>query len=229
MLWESGIQGKSWRVIKEIYRNVENNAVFGDFESDWFEQEYGVKQGCVLFPTLFSVLMNDLVDMLRQSNFGIDITSQLINCLLFADDVVLMANSQDELQKILQISHNFACKWNLRFNSKKSKVMVIGKNLNKNSNWVLGNENIDEVNEYKYLSHFINRSMKSNYHINTYLKSKSENQMNYLIRILGECVVVLCIFRYGLSFMYNYHFIVYNLYLLSIDCFYPGCKVVASK
>jgi hypothetical protein len=40
-------------------------------------------------------------------------------------------------------------KWNLRFNSKKSKVMVIGKNLNKNSNWVLGNENIDEVNEYK--------------------------------------------------------------------------------
>jgi hypothetical protein len=131
LLWESGIQGKSWRLIKEIYRNVENNAVFGDFESDWFEQEYGVKQGCVLFPTLFSVLMNDLVDRLRQSNFGIDITSQLINCLLFADDVVLMANSQDELQKSLQISHNCACKWNLRFNSKKSKVMVIGKNLNK--------------------------------------------------------------------------------------------------
>ena len=130
--------------------------------------------------------MNDLVNMLRQSNIGIDITSQLINCLLFADDVVLMANSQDELQKSLQISHNCACKWNLRFNSKKSKVMVIGKNLNKNSNWVLGNEKIDEVNEYKYLGHFINRSMKSNYHINTYLKSKSENQMNYLIRILGE-------------------------------------------
>jgi hypothetical protein len=41
LLWESGIQGKSWRLIKEIYRNVENNAVFGDFESDWFKQEYG--------------------------------------------------------------------------------------------------------------------------------------------------------------------------------------------
>ena len=106
--------------------------------------------------------------------------------LLITDDVVLMANSRDELQKILQISHNFTCKWNLRFNSKKSKVMVIGNNLNKNSSWVLGNENIDEVTEYKYLGHFINRSMKSNYHINTYLKSKSENQMNYQMRILGE-------------------------------------------
>jgi hypothetical protein len=52
---------------------------------------------------------------------------------------------------------------------------------------VLGKGNIDEVNEYKYLGHFINRSMKSNYHVNTYLKSKSEKQMNYLlIRILGE-------------------------------------------
>jgi hypothetical protein len=70
LLWESGIQGKSWRLIKEIYKNVENKVVFGDFESDWFEQEYGVKQGCVLHPTLFSVLMNDLVNMLRQSNIG---------------------------------------------------------------------------------------------------------------------------------------------------------------
>jgi hypothetical protein len=83
--------------------------------------------------------MNDLVNMLHQSDIGIDITSQLINCLLFADDVVLMANSQDELQKSLQISHNCACKWNLRFNSKKSKVMVIGKNLNKavTGRWVM--------------------------------------------------------------------------------------------
>ena len=61
-----------------------------------------------------------------------------LTVLLITDDVVLMANSRDELQKILQISHNFTCKWNLRFNSKKSKVMVIGNNLNKNSNWVLG-------------------------------------------------------------------------------------------
>jgi hypothetical protein len=39
LLWESGIQGKSWRLIKEIYKNVENKVVFGDFESDWFEQK----------------------------------------------------------------------------------------------------------------------------------------------------------------------------------------------
>jgi hypothetical protein len=63
-LWESGIQGKPWHLIKEIYRNVQNKVLFNDYESDYFDQEYGVKQGYTLYPILFSVLMNDLVQML---------------------------------------------------------------------------------------------------------------------------------------------------------------------
>ena len=43
-LWQSGIQGKVWRLVKDIYKNVENKVLFGDIESTWFEQEYGVKQ-----------------------------------------------------------------------------------------------------------------------------------------------------------------------------------------
>ena len=123
-LWESGIQGKPWRLIKEIYRNVKNKVVFNDYESDYFDQEYGVKQGYVFNPTLFSVLMTDLVQMLSDQNIGVNISLNRINCLLFADHVVLMAESPRELQTLLQISHQFAKKWNLKFNSKKSKVMI---------------------------------------------------------------------------------------------------------
>jgi hypothetical protein len=49
---------------RSLYSNVSNKVLFGDFESDWFDQEFGLKHGCVLSPTLFSVLMNDLVSML---------------------------------------------------------------------------------------------------------------------------------------------------------------------
>jgi hypothetical protein len=43
-----------------------------------------------------------------------------------------MAESPRELQTLLKISHEFAKKWNLKFNSKKSKVMVVGtQHLNK--------------------------------------------------------------------------------------------------
>jgi len=48
-LWNSGIQGKCWRLFKGIYKNVENKVLFGEFESSWFEQEYGLKQLFVLF------------------------------------------------------------------------------------------------------------------------------------------------------------------------------------
>ena len=187
-LWNHGIQGKCWRLIRNIYKNVQNKVLFGEFESEWFDQDFGVKQGCTLSPTLFSILMNDLVEMLKNSNIGVEISSKIINCLLFADDVVLFANSPGELQELLRISYKFANKWNLRFNSKKSKVMVMGKKPRETLKWRLGNETIDETTEYKYmyLGCFINRSLKSNFHVNNYLKDKAENNINYLIRILGE-------------------------------------------
>jgi hypothetical protein len=53
-LWESGIQGKPW-CLKEIYRNAQNKVLFNDYESDYSDQEYGVKQGCVFCPSSFSL------------------------------------------------------------------------------------------------------------------------------------------------------------------------------
>jgi hypothetical protein len=52
-----------------MYEKVENKVIFGDFESDWFDQEFGLKQGCVLSPTLFSPdLCNGLIIPLHQSS-----------------------------------------------------------------------------------------------------------------------------------------------------------------
>jgi hypothetical protein len=47
------------------------------------------------------VLMNDLVNMLDGVGIGIDVGKQLINCLLFADDIALIAETEEELQRIL--------------------------------------------------------------------------------------------------------------------------------
>jgi putative NADPH-quinone reductase len=47
LLWENGIKGKCWRLLRKMYEKVENKVIFGDFESDWFDQEFGLKQGCV--------------------------------------------------------------------------------------------------------------------------------------------------------------------------------------
>ena len=64
----------------------------------------------VLSPALFSVLMNDLVSMLSERNLWVNLASDIINCLLFADDIVLMGKSEQELQTLLNITARFASK-----------------------------------------------------------------------------------------------------------------------
>jgi hypothetical protein len=45
---------------------------------------------------------------------------------------------------------SLATKWNLKFNSNKSKVLVVGKYIDKSNKWVVGDTYIEETNEYKY-------------------------------------------------------------------------------
>jgi hypothetical protein len=64
----------------------------------------------------------DLVNMLDGVGIGIDVGKQLINCLLFADDIALIAETEEELQRLLDVASAFVIKWNLSFNFNKSKV-----------------------------------------------------------------------------------------------------------
>ena len=77
-----GYKGNAGAFLRSIYDGVSNKVVFGDFSTEWFGQENGLKQGCVLSPTLFSVLMNDLVNMLDGVGIGIDVVYCLPMILL---------------------------------------------------------------------------------------------------------------------------------------------------
>jgi hypothetical protein len=103
---------------------------------------------------------------------------------MYTDDVALIAliaESESVLQKMLQISHDFACKWDLKFNHSKSKVLVVGQPIDKNRKWYLGNEKIDETDNYKYLGVYLSRNL-----IVKYLKENLENKLNGMVRILGR-------------------------------------------
>ena len=59
-MWEMGIQGKLWRVIRNIY-NVNQSCVYLDgFKSEYFGITQGVAQGCTLSPTLFLIFVDGL-------------------------------------------------------------------------------------------------------------------------------------------------------------------------
>ena len=185
LLWKYGIKGKIWRLFREMYRHVSNKVLFGDIESEWYEQEFGLKQGCVASPTLFNVLMNELTSDLNNSGVGIEIADILINNLLFADDIVLMANNEADLKRLLDVTSNFAKRWNLKLNESKSQIMIIGKRISDRI-WKIGELSLKETSQYKYLGVYIARTLKSHYHINNYIKILAENKINGLTRILNN-------------------------------------------
>ena len=125
-IWDKGIQGKAWRLVKMLYQKVDNKVVFGKFESDAYEVLNGVKQGCIMSPCLFNLAMADLERMLHQCN-GIEIGDRTVHGLFYADDIVLMANTDQELLHMLQKAHEFAQLWGLRFNSKNPKYLSLAR------------------------------------------------------------------------------------------------------
>ena len=56
------------------------------------------KQGSVLFPTLFSIYVNDLANEINYMQCWIDIDGLNIAIMLYADGIVLLNNSEVGLQ-----------------------------------------------------------------------------------------------------------------------------------
>ena len=75
-----------------------------------------------------------------------------INCLLYADDLVILSESASGLQNCLDAVGNFCSTWGLDINYNKSKVMVFSKSSRLfYLSFTLNNIQLECVREYKYL------------------------------------------------------------------------------
>ena len=126
----------------------------GDEQTEWFDLSTGVRQGCVMSPILFSLFINGLAKKINAETKGIKVGERRVRLLLYADDIVLLAESAKDLQKMLDIVTQYSRQWRFRVNPKKGKseVMLFGrKPRNKDRKWKLAGVEIGETSMYKYL------------------------------------------------------------------------------
>ena len=103
-LWDMGVKGRMWRVIKKMYESSKSAVLLEGEKSDTFTIEQGVAQGCSLSPILFSVFVNDLLKEVEQTGLGIQLSSgKTVGGMLFADDFVGISDSKESLQKLLDV------------------------------------------------------------------------------------------------------------------------------
>ena len=94
-LFNKGINGKFWRLIKNWYTNSTSRVQVNNQLSEPFTVERGVKQGSVLSPTLFLIVMDQLPKQLREKKYGLSVCQTFAGAAIHADELRTTASSKD--------------------------------------------------------------------------------------------------------------------------------------
>ena len=149
-----GIDEKMVNILKSIYSNTFTSIIYRGYLLDKIRVSKGLKQGDNLSPILFNIYINDLPENLSKGKTDpISINGTEINCLMWADDIIILSESPEGLQNCLNNLDNYCKKWRLEVNKKKTKVMVFnksGKKL-KSLKFYFNKYALQNVTQYKYL------------------------------------------------------------------------------
>ena len=176
-LWEVlkiyGVGGQLLQGIKAFYQNASACVRIDGELSESFGIRVGVRQGCVMSPWLFNVYMDGVIREMKAKVGKVGAKMELegenwwMVTSLFADDTVLFAESERELQKVVSEFHNVCKRRKLKVNINKSKVMVFERRKTESIDFarpyrvqrqeeckcriVMEGAKLEEVNEFKYL------------------------------------------------------------------------------
>ncbi len=152
------------------------------------ETNVGVKQGCVINPTLFNIFLNDIPNIFASTqSFPVTLYAELIKCLLYADDIALVSSTADGLQHCIDRLQSYCKTWNLTINIKKTKIVIFNKccKIMKNKGFSIDKERLEVVKEMKYLGIVFNSNCTFQSAIEN-LKNKSVKAMFKLYKSFGN-------------------------------------------
>ena len=96
--------------------------------SDAYKCLLGVRQGDRVSPSVCSMFLSDIEDIFIDNGLsGINADIFKLFLILYADDIVIFANSKEELQLSLDALYKYCQRWKMIVNINKTKVMVFRK------------------------------------------------------------------------------------------------------
>ena len=158
LIHDYNVKGNIYWAIKSLYRETHSCVRLNNEYSPWFNTTSGVRQGDILSPTLFNLYVNDLVQCINDLQCGIDLGNfGSLSILLYADDVVLLSQSDVGLQNMLNTLWSWCNKWRLSVNDSKTKIVHFRPKRVKRSEKVfcLHEKLLETVEEYKYLGLYL--------------------------------------------------------------------------
>ena len=121
--------------MRNLYAGQEATVKNGHGTTDWFQIGKGVRQGCILSPCFFNFYAEYIMrnPELEETQAGIKTAGRNINHLRYADDSTLMAESEEESERV-----------GLKLNVQKTKIMASSPI----TSWELDGETVETVSDY---------------------------------------------------------------------------------
>ena len=155
-----------------LYDHAKSLVLVAGKRSNWFTSKVGVRQGCVLSPYLFNLFLEFIMTEALDSFDGdVKVNGRIVSNLRFANDIDLIASCEDELRDLTERLDTTARKYGMEINGEKSKVMVTArKEVELNEPITVSNQELKQVNCFKYLGSQINsnRNQKPHWNSNIY-------------------------------------------------------------
>ena len=135
-----------------MYSNTTSSVKLNNIFTKWFDTTTGA--------TLFNILLNDLITDLEQFS-AIDTDYFSLSVLCYTEDIVILCNSEEKLQLVLNHVAEWCLKWCLKVNTNKSKVLHVRPKrlVRTEKDFVPENKLLDVVNYYKYLGFYFDEFM----------------------------------------------------------------------
>jgi hypothetical protein len=179
MLWykpiKTGIHGKFLSPLQSLYDNVKCAVKVNDCLTPWLKVDTGVKQGCLLYPSLFAIYINDLTERINRLGCGTQIYDIQLTILLNANDIAVIAPDESKLQLMLNEVAAWCQDWKLQINRTKTKIMH-SRNASVHQSphiFCCGTHNLDYTNSYKYLGLWLDEHLTMDKAVKELSKSAS--------------------------------------------------------
>jgi len=126
--------------------------------SGWFRVKKGARQGCVLSSYLFNILAEMVMrETLDGFQSGLQIGGRMNTSLRYADDIILLATSEAELQELVDRLDRVSRKYSLLINVDETKVMA-GDGIA--CRILIQNEQMEQVDRFPYIESLITEDGK---------------------------------------------------------------------
>ena len=117
------------RTIEQLYDKATSAVQMNGSIGEWFSTTIGVRQGCLLSPTLFNIFLERIMsDALEEHDGKVSIGGRNITNLRFADDIDALAEKEQELEALVESLDKTCTRYKMEISAEKTKLMTNGAN-----------------------------------------------------------------------------------------------------